>query len=63
MMGWTCPGYGMGGGWGGAGFLGMLPGIFIFFGLLLAVIFGILWFTRRARLQRVTGLRNESGYE
>ena len=59
MMGWTCPGYGMGGGWGSVGFFGMLPGILIFVGLLIAIVMGIMWFTRRGRLQSINTRLND----
>ena len=46
MMGWTCPGYGMGGGWG---YLGMLPGFIIFAGILIAIVLGTMWLVKQRR--------------
>ena len=52
-MGWGCPGYGMSGGWGGVGLLGMLPGHLIFGGILAILVIATIWLLRRFRFSRI----------
>lgn len=52
MMGWGCPGYGMNGGWS---FMGMLPGLIIFFAFLIVIIVAVLWLIRRGQSVNTIG--------
>lgn len=54
MMGWGCPGCGLGGSWGSIGLLGMLPGLLIFFGILALLVIATIWFLRRFRYSRIS---------
>ena len=61
MMGWGCPGYGIGG--GGWSLFGMLPGLLIFFGLLIVIALSLVWLIRRGRLTRDTAQSSDIRFD
>jgi hypothetical protein len=60
MMGWGCPGFGISGGWGSIGLLGMLPGLLTFGGFLIVIVVGIILITRQLPSSRgSTGIHRD----